>query len=116
MGAAKGCKHYCGITLGTGVGGGIVVEGKILHGAKGMAGEIGHMVIDPEGPLCSCGGRGCLEVYASGDRDQANGIGGNQKREREGDLETEQRGSSEDHIRESIQSSPIWRFNSQEDF
>jgi len=65
-GAAKGCRHYCGITLGTGVGGGIVVEGKILHGAEGMGGEVGHMVIDPEGPLCGCGGRGCLEVYASG--------------------------------------------------
>lgn len=66
VGAAKGCKDYCGITLGTGVGGGIVVEGEILHGAEGMAGEVGHMVIDPEGPLCGCGGRGCLEVYASG--------------------------------------------------
>lgn len=66
VGAAKGCKHYCGITLGTGVGGGIVVGGEILHGAEGMAGEVGHMVIDPEGPLCGCGGRGCLEVYASG--------------------------------------------------
>jgi glucokinase len=66
VGAAKGCKHYCGITLGTGVGGGIVVEGEILHGAEGMAGEVGHMVINPEGPLCGCGGRGCLEVYASG--------------------------------------------------
>jgi len=65
-GAARGCKHYCGITLGTGVGGGIVVEGKILHGTEGMAGEVGHMVIDPEGPPCGCGGRGCLEVYASG--------------------------------------------------
>ncbi len=66
VGAAEGCKDYCGITLGTGVGGGIVVEGKILHGAEGMAGEVGHMVIYPEGPLCGCGGRGCLEVYASG--------------------------------------------------
>ncbi len=65
VGAAKGCKHYCGITLGTGVGGGIVVAGKILHGSAGMGGEVGHMVIDPEGPLCGCGGRGCLEVYAS---------------------------------------------------
>jgi glucokinase len=65
VGAAKGCKHYCGITLGTGVGGGMVVAGEILHGTKGMAGEVGHMVIDPEGPLCGCGGRGCLEVYAS---------------------------------------------------
>jgi len=66
VGAAKGCKHYCGITLGTGVGGGIVVAGKILHGVEGMAGEVGHMVINPKGPLCGCGGRGCLEVYASG--------------------------------------------------
>jgi glucokinase len=66
VGAAKGCKHYCGITLGTGVGGGIVVAGEILHGVEGMAGEVGHMVINPKGPLCGCGGRGCLEVYASG--------------------------------------------------
>lgn len=65
-GAARGCLHYCGITLGTGVGGGIVVAGKILHGADGMGGEVGHMVLNPEGPLCGCGGRGCLEVYASG--------------------------------------------------
>ena len=66
VGAAKGCKHFCGITLGTGVGGGIVVAGKILHGTEGMGGEVGHIVINPEGPLCGCGGRGCLEVYASG--------------------------------------------------
>jgi glucokinase len=65
-GAAKGCKDYCGLTLGTGVGGGIVVAGKILHGSTGMGGEVGHMVINAEGPLCGCGGRGCLEVYASG--------------------------------------------------
>ncbi|MGQ9647663.1 MAG: ROK family protein [Thermodesulfobacteriota bacterium] len=65
VGAAKGAKHYCGITLGTGVGGGIVVNGEILHGASGMASEVGHMVIDPDGPPCGCGGRGCLEVYAS---------------------------------------------------
>lgn len=65
VGAAKGSKHYCGITLGTGVGGGIVVNGEILHGSAGMASEVGHMVMDPEGPVCGCGGRGCLEVYAS---------------------------------------------------
>ncbi|MBM4279018.1 MAG: ROK family protein, partial [Deltaproteobacteria bacterium] len=65
-GAARGCLHYCGITLGTGVGGGVVVSGKILHGADGMGGEVGHMALNPEGPLCGCGGRGCLEVYASG--------------------------------------------------
>ncbi len=65
-GAARGCSHYCGITLGTGVGGGVVVSGRILLGADGMAGEVGHMVLNPEGPKCGCGGRGCLEVYASG--------------------------------------------------
>jgi len=65
VGAARGCKDYCGITLGTGVGGGIVIDGEILHGSGGMASEVGHMVIDPEGSLCGCGGKGCLEVYAS---------------------------------------------------
>ena len=65
VGAAKGSLHYCGITLGTGVGGGVVVGGQILHGAEGLGGEVGHMVLIPEGPLCGCGGRGCLEVYAS---------------------------------------------------
>jgi len=65
VGAGKGLKQFCGITLGTGVGGGIVLDGKILHGAEGMAGEVGHMVIHPEGPLCGCGGKGCLEIYAS---------------------------------------------------
>ncbi len=65
-GAARRSLHYCGITLGTGVGGGIVIAGKILHGAEGMGGEVGHMVLNPEGPLCGCGGKGCLEVYASG--------------------------------------------------
>jgi len=66
VGAAKDCRYYCGLTLGTGVGGGIVVGGEILHGGEGMAGEVGHMVINPEGPPCGCGGKGCLEVYASG--------------------------------------------------
>jgi glucokinase len=65
VGAAKGSNDYCGVTLGTGVGGGIVINGEILHGSRGMASEVGHMVIDPEGPLCGCGGKGCLEVYAS---------------------------------------------------
>ncbi len=53
------------ITLGTGVGGGIVLNGDIVEGAHGGAGEIGHMSMDPEGPLCSCGGHGCLETYSS---------------------------------------------------
>lgn len=53
------------LTLGTGVGGGIVLDGKIWHGMTGMAGEFGHMTVDPEGQPCGCGNRGCLEQYAS---------------------------------------------------
>ena len=53
------------LTLGTGVGGGIVLDNKIWHGADGMAGEIGHMTIFPDGRPCSCGNIGCLEMYAS---------------------------------------------------
>jgi glucokinase len=54
------------ITLGTGVGGGIVVSGVLAGGSHGLAGEIGHLPVDPAGPACCCGGRGCLELYASG--------------------------------------------------
>ncbi|MFB0505367.1 MAG: ROK family protein [Thermodesulfobacteriota bacterium] len=66
MGAARGVKEFCCLTLGTGVGGGIVLNGDIWHGTEGKAGEIGHMVIDVDGPPCQCGSRGCLEVFASG--------------------------------------------------
>ena len=66
LGAARGAKEFCCLTLGTGVGGGIVLNGDIWHGAEGKAGEIGHMVIDVNGPSCQCGSRGCLEVFASG--------------------------------------------------
>jgi glucokinase len=52
------------ITLGTGVGGGIVMDGRIVRGVNGFAGEIGHLTVDPEGPLCHCGSRGCLEAFA----------------------------------------------------
>lgn len=55
----------CMLTLGTGVGSGIVLNGRIFHGATGMAAEAGHLTIDPEGPLCGCGNSGCLESYAS---------------------------------------------------
>ncbi len=54
------------ITLGTGIGAGIISGGEVLRGANGYAGEAGHMVVDPSGPLCSCGRRGCWERYASG--------------------------------------------------
>jgi glucokinase len=53
------------LTLGTGVGGGLIFQGKIWHGMTGMAGELGHINVDREGPPCPCGSRGCLEQYAS---------------------------------------------------
>jgi glucokinase len=65
-GAARGVRHVVGLTIGTGIGGGIVLDGTIYHGASDVAGEIGHMTIDPSGRLCKCGNYGCLEAYASG--------------------------------------------------
>lgn len=59
-------KSLIAITLGTGVGGGIVIDGQLHRGATGSAGEIGHMVLDPKGRLCNCGMRGCLETCAGG--------------------------------------------------
>lgn len=53
------------ITLGTGVGGGLVANGQLIHGTAGAGGEVGHMVVEPNGYLCTCGNRGCLEQYAS---------------------------------------------------
>ena len=64
-GAGKDINHFIVITLGTGLGSGIVTNGKILHGAFGHAGEIGHMNVYPKGRLCGCGRRGCLETYVS---------------------------------------------------
>jgi len=64
-GAAKDIRSMIFLTLGTGVGGGIVLDGRIWHGADGMAGEVGHMTIIPDGRTCGCGNRGCLEMYAS---------------------------------------------------
>jgi len=60
-GAGRGCRH-----LSTGIGGGLIIDGRLYRGATGVAGELGHMVIDPDGPLCGCGNRGCLEALASG--------------------------------------------------
>jgi len=65
-GAARGVKHVVGLTIGTGVGGGIVLGGEIYHGASDVAGEIGHMTIEANGRRCKCGNDGCLEAYASG--------------------------------------------------
>ncbi len=65
-GAARGVQHVVGLTIGTGIGGGIVLGGEIYRGASDMAGEIGHMTIDLNGRRCKCGNYGCLEAYASG--------------------------------------------------
>lgn len=64
-GAAKGTKSSVMITLGTGVGGGVILDGKILTGINGAAAELGHTVVKTDGELCSCGRRGCFEVYSS---------------------------------------------------
>src|SRR2546423_4009044 len=65
MGAGRDVDNMCMITLGTGVGGGIVLDGHIWHGMTGMAGELGHMAVYPDGVQCGCSNRGCLEQYAS---------------------------------------------------
>ena len=64
-GAAKDMKHFIMITLGTGVGSGIVIDGKVVYGHDGFAGELGHIIAVPEGRVCGCGRRGCLEAYCS---------------------------------------------------
>jgi glucokinase len=66
FGAAQGAHNFIYITLSTGIGGGIVIDGKIYTGAIGAAGEVGHMTIDDNGPICNCGNRGCWETLASG--------------------------------------------------
>jgi len=65
-GAGRGSEHVVGLTIGTGIGGGIVLHGQIYHGTSDIAGEIGHMTIDSTGRRCKCGNYGCLEAYASG--------------------------------------------------
>lgn len=65
LGAAKGKGNVVGITIGTGVGGGIIVNHQILHGKLGIAGEVGHFSIDQDGLRCTCGNTGCYEQYAS---------------------------------------------------
>jgi glucokinase len=66
IGAGRKLDDVVLVTLGTGIGGGIVMGGRLQRGAHGYAGEIGHMVVDPDGPACPCGKRGCWERYASG--------------------------------------------------
>jgi len=66
FGAGRGCRTVLYVNVGTGIGGAIVIDGAVHHGATTSAGEIGHMVLDPHGPPCNCGKRGCLEALASG--------------------------------------------------
>jgi glucokinase len=66
QGAARGARHVAGVTMGTGIGGGLIVDGRVLRGASGTAGELGHTTIDFRGRPCACGSIGCLEAYVSG--------------------------------------------------
>jgi glucokinase len=66
FGAGRGCTDMLLVTVGTGIGGGIVSGGKLFRGTHGFAGEIGHVIVEPNGPLCGCGNRGCWEQVAAG--------------------------------------------------
>jgi glucokinase len=68
LGAGRGARSIVGLTLGTGVGGVIAVDGRVQLGHDGTAGEVGHQTIDPDGPPCGCGNHGCLEAFARADR------------------------------------------------
>ena len=63
-GAGVGYKNIAALTLGTGVGGGVVIDGQVYHGSQNTAGELGHTVVEPNGRYCGCGNQGCLEAYA----------------------------------------------------
>ena len=65
FGAGKGADDLICFTIGTGIGGAVLIDGKLLRGPEGFAGELGHITLDPDGPLCGCGNRGCLEALAS---------------------------------------------------
>lgn len=64
-GAGHGAQHMLGLFIGTGIGGGVIIDGKLLHGFNENAGELGHIILDPNGPECGCGVRGHLEAFAS---------------------------------------------------
>jgi glucokinase len=65
-GAGKGHRNVLGMVVSTGVGGGLILDDRLITGASGNAGHVGHIVVEPEGPPCACGGRGCLEAVARG--------------------------------------------------
>lgn len=66
IGGGQGARGFLGIVVSTGVGGGLVLDGRLVHGAHGNAGHIGHVIVFPNGPRCACGARGCVEAVASG--------------------------------------------------
>ena len=66
FGAGKGKRHLVYVTVSTGIGGGAIVDGRLMRGANGNAAELGHLILDMHGPACPCGAKGCLEMYASG--------------------------------------------------
>lgn len=66
LGAARGARDLVYVTVSTGIGAGLILDGKLYSGAHGMAGEVGHIVVQANGPLCTCGNRGCVEALASG--------------------------------------------------
>jgi glucokinase len=66
LGAGREFRHFLYVTAGTGIGGGLILDGTLYRGATGGAGDIGHVVVDPDGPLCGCGDHGCVEVFSSG--------------------------------------------------
>ena len=66
LGAAQGVRNFCAMTVSTGIGGGIFVDGDLLDGDSGNAGHVGHLIVEPGGRRCGCGARGCLEAEASG--------------------------------------------------
>ncbi len=81
QGAGQGVSTLVGVTLGTGIGGGIVLDGRVFHGISDVAGEVGHMTIDSTGRRCKCGNYGCLEAYASGPAIAARAVEGLQSGE-----------------------------------
>jgi glucokinase len=68
FGAGRGVRAFVGLTLGTGIGGVFALDGQVVQGYRGQAGELGHQTIDPDGPRCGCGDRGCLEAYTRADQ------------------------------------------------
>ncbi|MEN9214916.1 MAG: ROK family protein [Gloeomargarita sp. DG02_4_bins_56] len=65
-GAGQGCQHFLNVVVGTGIGGGVVLNGEVMRGAGYAAGELGHVSVDYQGPVCNCGNWGCVELFASG--------------------------------------------------